>query len=226
MGAVAILPVKRFGSAKQRLAATVGARARAELAAAMLDDVLRALRDSRELERVIVVSGEPVAQGATRRSGAELVSDPDDAGHSEAAARGVARALELGARAAVLLPGDCPLLDAGELDSALRDLPPRHVGVVPDRHGTGTNALLLAPPDAIEPAFGEGSRARHLGLAQAAGVPASVMELRSLALDIDTPQDLEAVAAALGEPPPRAPSTSAALRASGGSLHAAAGSGL
>ena len=34
--------------------------------------------------------------------------------------------------------------------------------IVPDRHGTGTNALALDPRGAFEPQFGPGSRARHV----------------------------------------------------------------
>ena len=65
--------------------------------------------------------------------------------------------------------------------------------VVPDRHGIGTNALLLHPPDAMEPSFGEGSHARHLGNARAAGIHAETVQLPSLALDLDTPDDLAVV---------------------------------
>jgi 2-phospho-L-lactate guanylyltransferase len=87
------------------------------------------------------------------------------------------------------------------------------VGIVPDRHGTGTNALLLAPPDAISPAFGEGSRERHARLAGAAGLDPALESLESLALDLDTPEDLAALQGVLGTRPERAPRTAAALRA-------------
>ena len=71
------------------------------------------------------------------------------------------------------------------------------VVVVPDRHGTGTNALLLTPPDAIAPAFGPGSCERHAALAGAAGVAVEVDPLASLAIDVDTVDDLDALRAAL-----------------------------
>jgi 2-phospho-L-lactate guanylyltransferase len=83
--------------------------------------------------------------------------------------------------------------------------------VVPDRHGTGTNALVVAPPDAIQPAFGPGSRVRHEALAAAARVPCEVETLASLGLDLDTPDDLTAIRSALGGDPSRAPATAAAL---------------
>jgi 2-phospho-L-lactate guanylyltransferase len=185
--------VKRFGAAKQRLAAGIDDERRAELVAAMLADVLEAIGEARPVERTIVVTGEPRAEELAAAAGAELVPDPDEGGHSGAALAGVARARELGAGCAVLLPGDCPLLDARELERLLTGMPERYVAIVPDRHGTGTNALALAPPDAIRPAFGEGSRARHVAAARQAGVPFAVEELPSLALDLDTPADVVAL---------------------------------
>ena len=110
---------------------------------------------------------------------------------------GVARRRQLGAACAVLLPGDCPLLEPRELERLLTGLPERYAAIVPDRHGTGTNALALAPPDAIRPAFGKGSCARHVAIARAAGVPYAVEELPSLALDLDTPADVVALTMAL-----------------------------
>jgi 2-phospho-L-lactate guanylyltransferase len=92
-----------------------------------------------------------------------------------------------------LLPGDCPLLEPRELDRVVTASPSRYVTIVPDRHGTGTNALVLAPPDAIRPAFGEGSRDRHVAAAREAGIPFGVEEIPSLALDLDTPADVVAL---------------------------------
>lgn len=83
--------------------------------------------------------------------------------------------------------------------------------MVPDRHGTGTNALVLAPPSAIAPAFGEGSCARHVAAARRAGVPYGVEELASLGLDLDTPADIVALTTELEARPGRAVRTAKAL---------------
>lgn len=211
MRATAVVPVKRFDAAKERLAEALPAQARADLAAAMLDDVLTALRRCERLDRVIVVSGEPSAAEAAAAAGADWLDDPDDAGHSHAAAVGVRSALGAGAAAAALLPGDCPMLDPTELDRALADLRRGSVGVVPDRHATGTNGLLLCPPDAIGPSFGPDSRERHLDLARHAGVEASIVAISSLALDLDTPADLDVLRSRVAVDPDRAPSTARAL---------------
>jgi 2-phospho-L-lactate/phosphoenolpyruvate guanylyltransferase len=195
--ATAILPVKRFDAAKRRLAAGIDDERRAALAAAMLEDVVEAIGAARSIERTIVVSDEPLAQEIVAGSGAEIVPDPGDEGHVTAALAGIARAEQEGAECIVLLPGDCPLLEPRELDRLLTGLPASYVGIVPDRHGTGTNALALTPPGAIQPAFGEGSCARHVGLAREAGIPYGVEELPSLALDLDTPADVVALTRAL-----------------------------
>jgi 2-phospho-L-lactate guanylyltransferase len=86
------------------------------------------------------------------------------------------------------------------------------VVIVPDRHGTGTNALVLSPPDAIEPSFGPGSLERHVAAAEAAGIPHRVEEIPGLALDVDTPGDLAELSAELELSRGAAPATRGALR--------------
>lgn len=193
MNATAVLPVKRFDAAKQRLAAGIDDERRRDLVMAMVADVLEAIGGARTIERTIVVSGDPIAQELAAAARAEVVPDPADGGHIEAALAGIARAEVEGASLVVLLAGDCPLLDPRELDRLLTGVPEHYVGIVPDRHGTGTNALVLSPPGAIVPAFGEGSCARHVDAAREAGVPFGVEELASLGLDLDTPADVIAL---------------------------------
>jgi 2-phospho-L-lactate guanylyltransferase len=193
MRATAVVPVKRFAVAKSRLATGVEETRKPELVAAMVADVLEAISEARLVDRTIVVSQEPRAAELAGAAGADLLSDFEDSSHSAAALAGIAAAEAAGADCVALLPGDCPLLDPRELDKMLTGVPDRYVAVIPDRHGTGTNALVLAPPDAIEPSFGEGSRERHVAAARAAGVPYGVEELPSLGLDLDTPADIVAL---------------------------------
>jgi 2-phospho-L-lactate/phosphoenolpyruvate guanylyltransferase len=197
MSTLAVLPIKTLDAAKQRLAEELDPSPRRALVEAMFSDVLVALRRAKLVDQVLVVSKDHNAQRIAGGYGA-MVEDDDDDGHSAAAARGIARAVELGIDRALLIPGDCPLLDPGELDDLLgRRVRGPSVLIVPDRHGTGTNALLLTPPDAMTPSFGPGSHDRHTQLAGEAGVTAQTVEIPSLALDIDTPEDLAAVEATL-----------------------------
>jgi 2-phospho-L-lactate guanylyltransferase len=197
MRTAAVLPIKSFAQAKQRLRFELAAHDRRALVEAMFADALVALGRVAALERVVVVSGDRVAQRIAGGYGASVVED-DERGHNTAARRGIEVLLQDGIERALLVPGDCPLLSPADIETLLEHrIGERSVLIVPDRHGTGTNALLLTPPDALAPSFGPDSRRRHLADANANGVPAEVVELESLALDIDTPDDLEALNRAL-----------------------------
>jgi len=204
MRTVAILPVKSFGLAKQRLGQAFPDRP--ALAAAMVADVLDALAAVPALDGVIVVTAEPTAAEIAHGMGARVVHDPAETGQSDAVARGVAAA---DADRVLLVPGDCPALDPDEVEALLARTAP--VVIVPDRHGTGTNALLLSPPDVMAPAFGEGSFERHSGLARAAGTEPDVADVKTLGLDVDTPDDLAALKRALSTFPGGAVRTRALL---------------
>ncbi len=199
MPTTAILPVKNFGHAKQRLADGMTPGARRALAEAMFSDVLVGLRRATAVDETLVVTSDNGAQQIAGGYGA-LVLDDNDEGHNPAARRGIRAALEAGADRVLLVPGDCPLLAPAELDDLLaRRTERRSALIVPDRHGTGTNALLLQPPDVLAPAFGPDSCQRHRRDAEAAGVSAQVVEVLSLALDVDTPEDLGALEDALAD---------------------------
>jgi 2-phospho-L-lactate guanylyltransferase len=210
MRTIAILPVKTFTAAKQRLAGTLGAGSRQALAQAMFSDVLAALRHVPGLDAVVVVTSDRVAETAALGGRVRILRDPAMAGQSAAALIGIRHALDAGFDRVLLVPGDTPLLDPGELAPLLERGP--GTAIVPDRHLTGTNALLLAPPDAIEPSFGPGSLARHTAAAEAAGLDWSLERLPTLMLDVDTPDDLTELAGALELRRGQAPSTRGALR--------------
>jgi 2-phospho-L-lactate/phosphoenolpyruvate guanylyltransferase len=207
MVTAAVLPIKTYARAKHRLSEAIDVPDRRALAEAMVGDVLAALPAVVGLERVIAVTAEPLAAAAARDAGADVVHDPHEAGQSAAALLGIRAALESGAERVLLVPGDCPALDPEEISGLLAHPGRAGVVIVPDRHGAGTNALLLSPPDVIEPSFGPGSFARHAARAHAAGTRVRVAEVRSLGLDVDTPADLRALRDALAGRPGAAPRT-------------------
>jgi 2-phospho-L-lactate guanylyltransferase len=207
---LAILPVKRFELAKQRLSTRLPAAQREIVARAMVEDVLNTLVASSELAGVLVVTNEPSVAALSEALGAIVEPDRAEAGQNAAAGVGIAYAVRAGIERVLLIPGDCHALDGEEL-SALLAHPvggARVVVVVPDRHGTGTNALLLSPPDVIAPAFGPDSFARHRELAGKAGALCETARPSTLLLDVDTPEDLAALLAMASE---RAPRTRAAF---------------
>jgi 2-phospho-L-lactate guanylyltransferase len=190
---LAILPIKTFADAKQRLATGVDPAPRRALVEAMFCDVLVALRRCTAVDQTLVVSADHGAQRIAGGYGAAILDD-EEVGHSQAAAVGIRRALEQEYERVLLVPGDCPTLDPAQVDELIgRPATEHSVLVIPDRHGTGTNGLLLTPPDPLVPSFGPGSRDRHVASAHAAGMTAEVAEVPSLALDVDTPEDLSAL---------------------------------
>jgi 2-phospho-L-lactate guanylyltransferase len=214
MRTIAILPIKSFGAAKRRLADRLARGSRQALAQAMLSDVLTSLRQVSELETIAVVTADHTAEAAAAAPGVRVLHDAEEAGQSQAALVGIDYAQAAGYERALLVPGDTPLLDAGELSSLLKRAAESAIAVVavPDRHGEGTNALLLTPPRAIEPSFGEGSLARHVEAARRAGLTCAVDPLPSLVLDVDTPEDLDELSERLEERRGPAPATRGALR--------------
>jgi 2-phospho-L-lactate guanylyltransferase len=193
MRTLAILPIKSFSQAKQRLRSELSEADRRALVDSMFSDVLVALRRVSELEGIIVVSGDRVAQRIAQGYGATVVED-DERGHNSAVGEGIRTALEDGIERVLLVPGDCPLLDPKEIEELLNHRAgERSALIVPDRHGTGTNALLLTPPGVLAPSFGPDSCRRHMADAAMAGVPAEVVEVPCLAIDVDTPDDLDAL---------------------------------
>jgi 2-phospho-L-lactate guanylyltransferase len=229
MRTAAILPVKRFPFAKQRLGESVAESLRGDLARAMVGDVLSALRECTAIQATIVVTCESSVASAARYIGAIVVEDPAEAGQSTAVSLGLGRAAQEGFERALCIPGDCPTLDPAELKALLageageavgtRSMGPHarargvpsEVVIVPDRHGSGTNGLLLTPPGAITPSFGPDSRARHERLAEDAAVAWRIERPASLLLDIDTGQDLAVLRERLGGEQLRAPRTRSVL---------------
>jgi 2-phospho-L-lactate guanylyltransferase len=189
----AILPAKSFDNAKQRLAPSFQLGNRRALVEAMFSDALLALRRVASIDQIFVVTSDATASRIA--SGHDTIVIEDTASsHSEATQLGISRALAMGADRVLLAPGDCPLLDPNELEQLIsRPAGERSVLIVPDRHGEGTNALLLTPPGVMPPSFGAGSRRRHAELAVGHGAVPEVVSVPSLALDIDTPEDLEAL---------------------------------
>jgi 2-phospho-L-lactate guanylyltransferase len=213
MRTLAVVPVKSFSSAKQRLSHGVASGARRSLAQAMFADVLGALRRADALDAIAVVTDDISAEAIARRDGVVVLRDDARSGQSDATMIGVGYAQAEGFEQVVLVPGDAPLLDPGELDELLwrAEREAIEVVIVPDRHGTGTNGLVIAPPGAFEPAFGPGSYERHLAAAKRSGAAYRTVELPSLALDVDTPDDLAALWSLLDGPRGLAPRTRGAL---------------
>jgi len=193
---VALVPIKALTAAKSRLAAALDPAARAALTLRALGNVLAAL-DTPGIAARVVVTPDAAVLRASEAAGA-LGLRQDGEGLNEGLAQGRAWAVATGAEALLIVLGDLPLLARTDVDALLELADRPGVAVfAPDRHGTGTNALLLRPPAALPFAFGVGSLARHRAAAKARGLLPRWYDAPGTALDLDTPADLVALDAIL-----------------------------
>ena len=190
----AVVPLRGLEAAKSRLGGQLDAEERLDLVTGLLERTIAAAIATPGVDHVLLVSPDLAALELGRELGAETLRDHGQ-GLNEALEAARDHALAAGAAALLVLPGDLPQVSPAaiaELIAAAGRVRRRGRSVVilvPDRHGAGTNALLLSPPGAIPFAFGRGSRARHLAAAAAAGAISTEVE-GPLTLDVDTPDDL------------------------------------
>jgi 2-phospho-L-lactate guanylyltransferase len=183
-----VIPVRAFEDAKSRLGAVLDPEERRDLVERLLRRTVHAALSTPGVADVVVISPDPevldVARGADARGVAQRSRGLNPALHEAREAIGADRML--------VLPADLPLVTPEALAALLRagdGAGTPSVVLAPDRHGRGTNALLLDPPDVIDPAFGVSSRSGHAWLASSADA-AYVEAGEDLALDVDTPDDL------------------------------------
>ena len=206
----AIVPVKGLTVANGRLDGLLSPEERNRVAEALFLDLILKLPRSRCIDDIMIVTADAVDRPPGTLARCKVLLQEKDEGHSEAASAGARAALAEGAQRVAMLPVDCPMLDTDELDAHI-GRSARTVLIVPDRHGTGTNALVLAPPDVFEPAFGPESCARHVSRARATGISFALEEVHSMGLDLDTPEDYSLLRDRLLLDPQPAPKTAQVL---------------
>jgi len=194
-----LVPVKNLSGAKQRLAALFDQPTRTELAQAMLLDVLETLGTWTDRPEVAIVSSDPFALQLAGHFCFSVI--PDDANRSQTDAIEMAtRYCEAqGVDSTLVIPGDIPLIQSRELEKILQSAPAEGSVLVRAADGRGTNAIWRRPAGLFPARFGNDSFAPHHAAAQATGKPCVVLFLPGIALDIDNPSDLRALADAAGE---------------------------
>jgi 2-phospho-L-lactate guanylyltransferase len=191
MGLWAVVPVKERDRAKERLGPLLRTELRQELALAMLEDVLTALAASSGLVGLIVVTVDPAARRLARRYDARVVEDGARDGHTGAVGAATRLLKAEGQSGMLTLPGDIPLVTAGEIEQIIAaHRPAPSFTIVPSHDEGGSNAILVSPPDAVPLRFGVDSFFPHLRAAEAQGIRPTVLRLPGIALDIDHPEDL------------------------------------
>ncbi len=188
----AIVPVKPLRRGKSRLAGVLSEDEREELNTRMLLHTLEVLQLVPEIEQTLVVSRDPSALTLARDIGAKTLQEDGSPQLNTALHRAVTVARIYSISGVLILPADLPLLQPADItEILLRSVKPPVVVVVPDRHHSGTNALYQAPSGLIDFAFGLNSFQKHCERAAKANARLEIVDIPSIGLDLDLPEDLE-----------------------------------
>ena len=188
----AIVPVKPLRRAKSRLAEVLNRDERAVLSQDLMIHTLEVLKDVSQVDRMLVISRDSRALALAREHGARTVSERGAPQLNTALVRATILARGYGVSSVLVIPADLPLIGPEDIEALITAAKkPPVIVIAPDRHGTGTNALLMSPPGLIEYDFGPDSFLRHQKRAKKAGSKIVVCELPSFELDLDIPEDLE-----------------------------------
>jgi 2-phospho-L-lactate/phosphoenolpyruvate guanylyltransferase len=192
-GIWAVVPVKEFAGAKQRLSSRLTPDERRALTTVMFEDVLDALSAVQQLAGMIVVTVDPVATSLASRYGARIVDEGAREGHTGAVAAAARLLVREGRAGMMTMPGDIPQLSTDEIVATLAaHRPAPAFTIVPAHDDLGSNTIVCSPPDAVPLRFGEDSFYPHLDAARNRGIDPLIVRQPGIGMDIDNPIDLVA----------------------------------
>lgn len=188
-----LVPIKSFALAKQRLASVASATERGELSRFMAARVISAAGD---LAAFVACDDDIVEEWAVEQGAVVVRSDGLDL--NAAVTLGMNHVQGRGFQQVVVAHGDLPLATSFASVASFNG-----ITLVPDTAGSGTNVACVPVGVGFRVRYGEGSFERHLAeaarCAEASGVAYRVLRDEALALDIDTPSDLNAAARLAGD---------------------------
>ncbi|MFZ0418818.1 MAG: 2-phospho-L-lactate guanylyltransferase [Candidatus Sulfotelmatobacter sp.] len=194
-----LIPVKNLSAAKQRLAAVLDQPARTELAQTMLRDVVTAIAAWPRRPACALVTSDPFALELARQYDFEIIPDPANPGETGAIEMATRLCVERGIDSTLVIPADIPLIKSSELDQIFARTPVEGTVLAPAADGRGTNAAFRRPANLFPLRFGNDSFKPHLAAAQATGKPCIVLQLPSISVDVDNPEDLQQLLVHPGE---------------------------
>ncbi|HBG74576.1 MAG: 2-phospho-L-lactate guanylyltransferase [Chloroflexi bacterium GWB2_49_20] len=188
----AIVPVKPLRLGKSRLAGTISEDDRINLNTRLLEHTLRTLANLAEIGQVLVVSRDSNVLAISRELGAKTILENGSPHLNTALTRATVFAQLHSIHGVLILPADLPLITRNDILSLIKlaENPPVVV-ISPDRREEGTNALLISPAGLIDYDFGPNSFERHCQRAKLAAARLEIVNLPSLAFDLDIPEDLQ-----------------------------------
>ncbi len=188
----AIIPVKPFSRAKSRLAEVLSPQEREQLAESLFRRVVTVVKAVPAIAGTLVISRDTRVLSLARDLGVNTVQEGGTLELNNALMRATQVVKGWRGEAVLILPADLPLIAAADVTGMIAlGMEDHSVVIATDFHDDGTNAMLIRPPGLIPYAYGTGSYARHCALAGEVGATVKIYQSERLALDIDTPSDLE-----------------------------------
>lgn len=200
----ALLPLKDFVNAKQRLSGVLSAAERRRFFHVMVEDVLDVLASHPAIEETLIVSDDPSASLMAEHYGVQcwpesVLTGPTGqrvSGLTEVVDAAAARLADRGIESLLVIHGDLPLTSTEAIQSLITSHQREFdgatgVSIAPDQISDGSNCMICSPPNVIAFQYGAGSYDKHRAVAAAAGVAVATFEIADLACDIDKPADLK-----------------------------------
>src|SRR6266404_3175659 len=194
-----LVPVKNLENAKQRLASLLDQDTRTELAQAMLHDVLDALSACCSYSEISLVTSDPFVLDLAQAFSFQVIPDATNRSETDAIEMATQLCESRGVESTLVIPADIPLIRPSEVTAVLQAAPEKGSVLVPAADGRGTNAIFRRPASLFPLRFGNDSFKPHLAAARATGKPCVVLQLPSIAVDVDNPEDLQQILAHPGE---------------------------
>jgi 2-phospho-L-lactate guanylyltransferase len=186
---VVAVPVKSLDRTKTRLAPVLSPHERADLAAAMLNDVLDACLPHAGWEVWVISAQDEVLRLAEQRGARPLRETGTTLGQAVRQVEAQARDEDCVELAVVL--ADLPFATRDAIGEVLKTSAP--VVASPATSDGGTNVLVRRPPSIIPARFGRSSFSKHRAEAYRRGVTFESFESSALGFDLDRPADVVAV---------------------------------
>jgi len=184
----ALVPLKSPARAKSRLSPLLDEKQRRDLHQRLANHVINQLQQCPHIDQVAVITSDAADFFQTLHNPPLLISQENELGTAAAFEFGLTK-IPKNVRRVLLISADLPLLDLASLDALFTACNNVDLGIVPDRHNSGSNALLCRTPEKLIPAFGEASFAKHLAMAVTAGISHIIVRHPNLCFDLDTPDD-------------------------------------
>ncbi len=189
----AILPLKDLSGAKRRLGSDLSDGERHDLAHAMARDVITALKQAKKINQILIVSNDREVTELAVELEVHLIHEGPEPGLSAAVTHGGEHLCTKSIPTMIVVHGDLPLASANEIDALVTEhekMAPPCATIQTCTNSDGTNVLAISPPDVMAFSYGAGSFAIHLRQAKERGIEVATTSLESLAIDIDTAEDL------------------------------------